>query len=123
MRRLACLGAALALLVAGSLTVVAPAGGVEAPPTLEHCWWWPGDTVVHWDNAWLKANYGNFSDSTVVRVVFHWNHVLAGGTWQVVPTGDTVKATTPIQALDVRAVLGLANGNTVYTNRVDCVLH
>ena len=131
MRRFGFLGAAFALLVAGSLTVVAPAGGVEAPPTLEHCWWWPGDTVVHWDNAWLeqrydisKYGYGAPGRATVKAVEFHWSHVLAGRTWRVDnPPGDTVRATTPIQAQDVYAVLFLENGNTVHTNTQSCVFH
>lgn len=116
---LASIAVALALPLTAFLALVGPAQATDPPPIVEHCWWWPGTTAVHWDKAYLLTHYRS---NYVVKVVFEWN-----STWQRTatvnfPAGDRAEVTTPIGATVAKAVIHLGNGEYA-TDSVDCVIH
>lgn len=107
----------MALVVASVLAAAVPAGAAESPPVVDHCWWWPGETTVHWDRAYLLSYYRS---NYVERVVVSWP---GAGSSSAYIDGDTARATTPIFAQSAVAELFLGSGQTVLTNTADCVFH
>lgn len=106
-------------MVSALLATAQPAGAVGTLPTLDHCWWWPGNTTVRWDQAWLLKYYrSNF----VTKVQFLWNDGFQSSGLGVIE-GDSARATTPIGATTAQAELFLGSGQTVLTYTADCVFH
>ena len=119
MRRFGLSGAVLALLVAVALTAVAPAGAKAPGPTLKHCHGWPGETVVHWDSAWLAHQEKNYGP--LYAVTIHW--VVAGlNVYENVKIqGDNARTRTFPGAAKAYAVLHLGR-DFPHTNTVTCAI-
>jgi hypothetical protein len=109
------------LLAVGVATAIAPAGATSQspPPKIEHCWWWPGDTVAHWDWADLFLKH----DMSYVKQVWFFWPGSAEPVKQGHIEGGNARAQTPLFAGPAYAQLVMSNGTVIQTNTVGCVLH
>jgi hypothetical protein len=111
--------AAMLLLSLGVAPFAHPAGAAPEPPRIDRCAA-VGETVAHWDTAYIAETYG--PDVHVAAVSFTWyiwgtrSHYYL--TYDATIDGDNARHVTPARANDVYATFSLSNGAVISTQSV-----
>ena len=115
MRRLGLFGACLALFVGVALTAIPPAGAAAPAPTIKCDA--GGDTVVHWDSAFLRERgFGKVTEVTIRWTVLFGLHTAEGAAIN----GNNARTGTALFATKAVAQLTFADGRSFPTPEVGC---